>query len=91
MLYHGIVRINVSPRIVIVLLEATYSSSVRLLSYLLPSLLASILLNLPKFLEARLETVTYVEDNVTQSSVMINVTRLRVDPHYSYYYIGWTR
>ena len=32
-----------------------------------------------------------VEDNVTQSSVMINVTRLRVDPHYSYYYIGWTR
>ena len=63
----------------------------RLLSYLLPSLLASILLNLPKFLEARLETVTYVEDNVTQSSVMINVTRLRVDPHYSYYYIGWTR
>ena len=71
--------------------EATYSSTARLLSYLLPSMLASVLLNLPKFLEARLENFTYVHNNITATNLVINVTSLRVDPNYSYYYIGWTR
>ena len=74
-----------------VFLEASYSSSARLASYLIPSMLASLLLNLPKFMEARLENLTYVHDNVTRSNLIINVTSLRVNPDYSYYYIGWTR
>ena len=82
---------NVTREIVRVILEATHSSRRRLASYLIPSMLASILLNLPKFLEARLENLTYVHNNVTRSNLVINVTSLRINPDYSYYYIGWTR
>ena len=56
----------------------THSSRVRVITYLLPSLLASLLLNIPKFLEARLERMTYVADNVTEDYLIINVTSLRV-------------
>ena len=59
-------------------LEVTHSSSVRLISYLLPALLGSLILNIPKFLEARLDMMTYVADNVTQEYLFINVTSLRV-------------
>ena len=52
----------------------------------------SILLNIPKFLEAKHDLVEYQdEDNVTQEMVIYNVTSLRVDPDYMYYYIHWTR
>ena len=71
--------------------EVTHSSKVRVLSYLLPSMLASVLLNIPKFLEAKLETITYLHNNVTHSNLIINVTSMRVDPAYMYYYIHWTR
>ena len=83
--------LKLTREIVKLILEATHSSSVRLASYLIPSMLASLLLNLPKFLEARLENFTYVHNNVTRSNLIINVTSLRVNPDYSYYYIGWTR
>ena len=43
-----------------------------MITYLLPSLLASLLLNIPKFLEARLERMTYVADNVTEDYLIIN-------------------
>ena len=52
----------------------------------------SILLNIPKFLEAKHDIVEYQdEDNVTQEMLIYNVTSLRVDPDYMYYYIHWTR
>ena len=55
-------------------------------------MILSILLNIPKFLEAKHEIVEYQdEDNVTQEMVIYNVTSLRVDPDYMYYYIHWTR
>ena len=41
----------------------------------------SLSLNIPKFLEARLERITYLaddDDNVTQHYLIINVTSLRV-------------
>ena len=49
-----------------------------MITYLLPSRLASLLLNIPKFLEAQVERVTYLADNVSQDYLIINVTSLRV-------------
>ena len=71
----------------------TYSSRTRVLTYLLPSMLGSVLLNIPKFLEAQLVTVDMMdsETNMTNEVVMYNVTSLRLDPDYMYYYIHWTR
>ena len=71
----------------------TYSSRVRVLSYFLPSMIGSVLLNIPKFLEATLVPMTVVnhEDNVSTEIIIYNVTSLRLDPDYMYYYIHWTR
>ena len=88
-----------------------------MLSYLVPAMVASVILNIPKFLEARLEEVVDLhnhhseannsvgfitfffgqmengpsEKNVTEQTVIYNVTELRVDSNYVYYYIHWTR
>ena len=64
-----------------------------MLSYFLPSMLGSVLLNIPKFLEAKLDTLSYTEagTNDTIEVVIYNVTSLRLDPDYMYYYIHWTR
>ena len=54
----------------------------------------SLLLNIPKFLEARLDTVSLGPDeasNTTRLEVIYNVTSLRLNPDYMYYYIHWTR
>ena len=73
-------------------LEVTYSSRVRVMTYFLPSMISSILLNIPKFLEAQLVTIMVKDDhNMTHEVVMYNVTSLRMDPNYMYYYIHWTR
>ena len=62
------------------------------MTYIIPSMILSILLNIPKFLEAKHETLEYQdENNVTQERVIFNVTSLRVNPDYMYYYIHWTR
>ena len=56
--------------------------------------LRSLLLNIPKFLEARLDTVSLGPDeasNTTRLEVIYNVTSLRLNPDYMYYYIHWTR
>merc|ERR1719234_1014897 len=73
-------------------LELTYSCKARVASYLLPSMFASILLNIPKFLEARLQVVEWTDsDNITVEAVWFNVTSLRIDPDYVLYYVHWTR
>ena len=70
----------------------TYSSSVRVMTYIIPTMIISILLNIPKFMEAKHETLEYQDDNnVTQERMIFNVTSLRVNPDYMYYYIHWTR
>ena len=52
----------------------------------------SVLLNIPKFMEAQLVTVMVMDANNQTSEVMMyNVTSLRMDPNYMYYYIHWTR
>ena len=74
-------------------LEATKSYSARILAYLLPSLLASVLLNTPKFLEAKFVTHEEgVEENETVVTVVdYEATELRRDPNYIYYYVHWIR
>ena len=69
----------------------TYSSTVRVLTYVVPSLALSILLNIPKFMEAKLVTHTYKDMNMTVEITAYDVTNLRVNPDYVYYYIHWTR
>ena len=71
--------------------EVSYSSTWRVLAYILPSFLSSIVLNIPKFLEAQLETFTYMQDNETHHHLIYNVTSLRLNQDYMYYYIHWTR
>ena len=59
---------------------------------MLPSLLLSIMLNVPKFLEARLVTIEVEDENQTVLEIIdYDVTELRLDPDYIYYYIHWTR
>ena len=73
-------------------LEVTYSSRVRVMTYFIPSMICSILLNIPKFMEARLVTIIDKDEkNQTRETIEYNVTSLRVDPNYMYYYIRWTR
>ena len=66
----------------------------RLLKYLIPVVVFSLVFNIPKFLEARLDTVSLGPDedtNTTRLEVIYNVTSLRLNPDYMYYYIHWTR
>ena len=51
----------------------------RLLSYLLPVVVASVLFNLPKFFETKAEIVQILlPDNTTDWTVRLNVTEMRV-------------
>ena len=73
-------------------LEASQSSKTRLLSYVVPSLLLSVVLNFPKFFEAKLETKEVFDDNMNIVKVIdYDVTELRRDPDYIYYYVHWIR
>ena len=44
------------------LLELIIEDQVRVLSYLLPAMLLSVALNIPKFLEARLDTHEWIDE-----------------------------
>ena len=73
-------------------LEVTYTSQCRVLTYILPSMILSILLNIPKFLEAKHEWMEYEdEQNVSKQILTYNVTSLRMNSDYMFYYIHWTR
>ena len=64
-----------------------YSSSMHLATYILPALLLSIILNIPKFFETELVT-RKVRDEVLYD---YNITALRLHPDYILYYTHWTR
>ena len=69
-----------------------YSSSLHLAVYILPALLLSVILNIPKFLETELVTVNMVDDSgASVQMIDYNITDLRKDPDYIFYYINWTR
>ena len=84
---------TLTSRVILLSPEITYSSRTRVLSYFLPSMLGSLALNIPKFLEAKLDTLTFTDTGTNDTSEMViyNVTSLRLDPDYMYYYIHWTR
>ena len=70
----------------------SHSSRVHLLTYILPSILISVVLNIPKFLETELVRVNYTDaNNVTVTVTDYDVTHLRLDPEYILFYTHWTR
>ena len=68
------------------------SPSIHLAAYILPPLLLSVFLNIPKFLETQLIRVE-VEDETGATVHLLdyNITSLRFDPDYILYYTHWTR
>ena len=72
--------------------KLSHSSRVHLMTYILPSILVSILLNIPKFLETQFVTRNVTdENNITTVITDYEVTDLRLDPEYIFYYTHWTR
>lgn len=76
-------------------LEITYTMQYRVMTYLLPSMIVAILLNIPKFLEAKYGTTEYTDEN-NFSREVVNYTffvptSLRGNPDYLLYYQHWTR
>ena len=68
------------------------SSGVHMVTFIVPSLLLSILLNIPKFFETKLVLQNFKDENNDTYSVMdFEITSLRLDPNYIYYYVHWTR
>ena len=73
-------------------LEASQSCTTRTLSYCLPSLIISVILNLPKFLEASLVITEETNEEMNIVEVIdYAATDLRRNPDYIYYYVHWTR
>ena len=69
-----------------------HSSAIHLLTYILPPIIFSLILNIPKFLEAEFYIAEErIAPNVTQESLKFRFTELRLNPTYIYYYTHWTR
>ena len=67
------------------------SSSLHLLSYILPPMVVSVLVNIPKFFETELVTVEYMDAaNLTHKYLDYNTTSLSLSPAYMLYYTHWT-
>ena len=63
----------------------------RLFKYLFPVIMASVIFNLPKFFETTAHVVNYVNEfNETETTVHLNVTKMRVDPIYSSF-VNWSQ
>ena len=72
--------------------KLSYSRKTHFLIYLLPSVVSSILINIPKFLETELIIVNRTsEENITREVLDYEITSLRLDQDYVFYYINWTR
>ena len=62
------------------------------MTYVLPSIAISILLNIPKFLEFQFVTRNVTDLlNTTSLVTDYDVTALRLDQDYIFYYTHWTR
>ena len=69
-----------------------HSSRIHLLTYILPPIIFSFILNIPKFLEAEFcRTKEKISPNVSQESLSFRFTKLRLNPTYIYYYTHWTK
>ena len=69
-----------------------YSTPVHLLTYILPPVFISLILNIPKFLEAKFIVRNKTDSqNITFEVLDFSFTQLRLNPTYIYYYTHWTR
>ena len=68
------------------------SPRTHLLAYVIPPFLISVIINIPKFLEAKLVIIKNLDDGNRMSERMeFAFTSLRLNPSYIYYYTHWTR
>jgi hypothetical protein len=67
------------------------SSKLHFLVYIIPPLILSVVVNIPKFLETELITLEFMDTaNRTHILVDYNITLLGLNPAYSLYYSHWT-
>ena len=67
------------------------SSRLHLLTYILPPMVVSLLVNIPKFFETELVTLEYVDAaNRSHNYLDYNTTSLGLSPTYMLYYTHWT-
>ena len=72
--------------------KLSHSSRTHLMTYSLPPILVSILVNIPKFLEFEFVTRNVTDVlNTTSLVTDYDVTDLRLDQDYIFYYTHWTR
>jgi hypothetical protein len=72
--------------------KLSYSKRTHLIIYLLPSIIFAILINIPKFLETKIVAINMTnEENTTREVMDFDITNLRLDQDYVFYYINWTR
>ena len=72
--------------------KPSYSGTFHFLLYILPSIALATLVNIPKFLETELVTLTVTDaDNTTREVIEYEVTNLRLNENYIFYYTFWTR
>ena len=72
--------------------KLSHSSKVHLLTYIVPSIFMAVTLNIPKFFETELfkENLTNTENITTQTYGFV-LTKLKLDPNYTYYYTHLTK
>ena len=67
------------------------SSKLHFLVYIIPPMVLSVVVNIPKFLETELITMEFMDiSNNTHTFVDFNITDLGLNPAYNLYYSHWT-
>lgn len=73
-------------------LKPSYSKNAHLIIFVLPSILFSTLINIPKFFETKITKFNKTDENNTTREVMdCDVTNLRLNQDYIFYYTYWTQ
>ena len=69
-----------------------FSSRVHILVYILPPIMFSVLVNIPRYFETEFIQLNETDsENKTHEALGIKLTSLRLDPEFIYYYTHWTR
>ena len=72
--------------------KPSYSRSFHFLCYILPAIFMATMVNIPKFFETELVTLNVTDTlNNTKGVIDYEVTNLRLDEDYVFYYTVWTR
>ena len=69
-----------------------FSARVHMLGYILPPIMFSVLVNIPRYFETEFKNLNVTDsENKTHEALGIKLTSLRLDPEFIYYYTHWTR